>query len=162
MSKKYERRVSELVRQHLSMLIETRLKDPRVSGVSVTDVAVTSDTRHAKVYYSLIGDEKAREQAASGLESAGGWLRHELGIHLHTRHTPELVFVFDPSMEQGARVSDLLDELKEKEAARMRTAPESGNSPETEIKPNTSDSPEDGGGSEAVRGSDTGDSEQKE
>ena len=128
MSKKYERRVSELVRQHISMLIETRLKDPRVSGVSVTDVEVSSDTRHAKVYYSLIGDGKARAQAASGLDSAAGWLRHELGVHLHTRHTPELVFEYDPSLENGARVSELLDALKAKEAARVQQTPESENS----------------------------------
>ena len=128
MSKKYERRVSELVRQHISMLIETRLKDPRVSGVSVTDVEVSSDTRHAKVYYSLIGDDKARAQAASGLDSAAGWLRHELGVHLHTRHTPELVFEYDPSLENGARVSELLDALKAKEAARVQQTPESENS----------------------------------
>ncbi len=129
MSKKYERRVSELVRQHLSMLIEQRLKDPRVSGVSVTEVDVSSDTRHAKVYYSLIGNDKDREQAAQGLASAAGWLRHELGIHLHTRHTPELVFEYDSSLENGARVSDLLDALKEKEAARAQQNPESGDLP---------------------------------
>src|SRR5437867_87240 len=99
MSKKYEKRVSELVRSHLATLIERRLNDPRVAGVTVTDVEVTSDTRHAKVFYSLIGDDQAKQQAARGLESASGWLRHELGLHLHTRHTPELVFEYDPSLE---------------------------------------------------------------
>ena len=123
MSKKYERRVSELVRLHLALLIERRLSDPRIAGVTVTDVEVTSDTRHAKVFYSLIGDEKAKHEAARGLESASGWLRHELGVHLHTRHTPELVFVYDPSLEHGARMSDLLDELKMKEAARAPQPP---------------------------------------
>ena len=118
MSKKYEKRVSELVREHLATLIERRLNDPRVAGVTVTDVEVTSDTRVAKVFYSLIGDEQARQQAARGLESAAGWLRRELGVHLHTRHTPELIFEYDPSLEHGARMSQLLDELKEKEAAR--------------------------------------------
>jgi ribosome-binding factor A len=128
MSKKYEKRVSELVRQHLSTLIERRLNDPRIAGVTVTDVEVSSDTRHAKVFYSLIGDEKAREQVAHGLDSAAGWLRHELGVHLHTRHTPELVFEYDPSLEHGARMSDLLDALKVKEAARAQQTPESDNS----------------------------------
>jgi len=128
MSKKYERRVSELVKMHLAMLIERRLNDPRIAGVTVTDVEVTSDTRHAKVFYSLIGDEEARKQAAHGLDSAAGWLRHELGIHLHTRHTPELVFEYDPSLEEGARISDLLDALKEKEAARAQPPQDAGNS----------------------------------
>lgn len=123
MSKKYEKRVSELVRERLATLIERRLSDPRVSGVTVTDVEVSSDTRVAKVFYSLIGDEKAKEQAARGLESASGWLRHELGLNLHTRHTPELFFEYDPSLEHGARMSQLLDELKEKEAARNTENP---------------------------------------
>ena len=118
MSKKYEKRVSELVRGHLATLIERRLNDPRVAGVTVTDVEVSSDTRQAKVYYSLIGDQQARQQAARGLESASGWLRRELGQHLHTRHTPELIFVYDPSLEHGARMSQILDELKAQDAAR--------------------------------------------
>ena len=122
MSKKYERRVSELVRAHLATLIERRLNDPRIAGITITSVEVTSDTRHARVYYSLIGDEYARQEAARGLESASGWLRHELGQHLHTRHTPELAFEFDPSLEHGARMSDLLDALKAKDAERARTA----------------------------------------
>jgi ribosome-binding factor A len=126
MSKKYEKRVSELVRAHLATLIERRLNDPRVAGVTVTDVEVTSDTRHAKVFYSLIGDDQAKQQAARGLESASGWLRHELGLHLHTRHTPELVFEYDPSLEHGARMSQLLDELKAKEAAKEQPNAEAG------------------------------------
>jgi ribosome-binding factor A len=126
MSKKYEKRVSELVRLHLATLIERRLNDPRVAGVTVTDVEVTSDTRHAKVFYSLIGDDQAKQQAARGLESASGWLRHELGLHLHTRHTPELVFEYDPSLEHGARMSQLLDELKAKETAREQPKTETG------------------------------------
>jgi ribosome-binding factor A len=127
MSKKYERRVSELVRVHLSTLIETRMNDPRVAGVSVTDVEVTADTRTAKVFYSLIGDAEAKKQAARGLESAAGWLRRELGTHLRTRHTPELVFEYDPSLERGARMSELLDELKQQETG----APDAGPKPPT-------------------------------
>ncbi|MCL5996547.1 MAG: 30S ribosome-binding factor RbfA [Chloroflexi bacterium] len=117
MSKKYERRVSELVRTYLATLIERRMNDPRVAGITVTDVEVTADTRYAKVFYSLIGDEQARQQAARGLESAAGWLRRELGMHLRTKHTPELIFEYDPSLEHGARMSQLLDELKAKEIA---------------------------------------------
>ena len=126
MSKKYEKRVSELVRSHLATLIERRLNDPRVAGVPGTDVEVTSDPRHAKVFYSLIGDDQAKQQAARGLESASGWLRHELGLHLHTRHTPDLVFEYDPSLEHGARMSQLLDELKAKETAREQPKAETG------------------------------------
>ena len=129
MSKKYEKRISELVRNHLATLIEQRLSDPRVAGVTVTDVEVTSDTRYARVFYSLIGDTAAREQAARGLESAAGWLRHELGQHLRTRHTPELAFVYDPSLERGARVANLLDALKAHDAAPADPPKEPGDRP---------------------------------
>lgn len=112
MSRKYERRISELVRSYLSTLIETRVKDPRVAGVTVTGVEVTPDTRLARVYYSLIGDEDARRQAMLGLESAAGWLRRELGAHLRTRNTPELIFIFDESLERGERMAQLLDSLR--------------------------------------------------
>jgi ribosome-binding factor A len=116
MSKKYERRVSELVRSLLTTLIETRLKDPRVGAITVTDVEVTPDARYARVYYSLIGDDDARQQAAAGLDSAAGWLRRELGAALRTRRTPELAFVFDESLARGERVAQILDRLKSQDA----------------------------------------------
>ncbi len=132
MSKKYERRVSELVRSLLTTLIETRLKDPRVNGITVTDVAVTPDARYARVYYSLIGDEEARRLAAAGLDSAGGWLRHELGSALRTRRTPELAFIFDESLARGERVAQILDRLKAQDdsAARQEPPPDGDGHPD--------------------------------
>jgi len=126
MSKKYERRVSELVRSLLTTLIETRLKDPRVAVITVTDVEVTPDARYARVYYSLIGDDDARRQAAAGLDSAAGWLRRELGAALRTRRTPELAFVFDESLARGERVARILDRLKSQDgpAAPQPPSPE--------------------------------------
>ena len=117
MSKKYERRVSELVRLHVTELLERELNDPRVRAtqVTITDVEVTPDARHAKVFYSLIGDQATKAEVARGLESAAGWVSRELGKRLHTRHTPHITFVFDESLERGDRLSRLLDELKANE-----------------------------------------------
>jgi ribosome-binding factor A len=114
MSKKYERRVSELIRIHVAELIERELNDPRVRAtkVTITDVEVTPDVRHAKVFYSLIGDQTTKTEVARGLESAAGWVSRELGKRLHTRHTPHITFVFDESLERGDRLSRLLDELR--------------------------------------------------
>jgi ribosome-binding factor A len=114
MSKKYERRVSELVRLHVTELLERELNDPRVRAtqVTITDVEVTPDARYAKVFYSLIGDQATKAEVARGLESAAGWVSRELGKRLHTRHTPHITFVFDESLERGDRLSRLLDELK--------------------------------------------------
>ncbi|BCX05326.1 MAG: ribosome-binding factor A [Candidatus Roseilinea sp.] len=114
MSKKYEKRVNELIRMHLADLLERELNDPRVNGaqITITDVEITPDTRHAKVFYSLIGDAAQKAEVARGLESAAGWLSRELGKRLRTRHTPQLTFEFDESFERGDRLSRLLDELR--------------------------------------------------
>lgn len=118
MSKKYERRVSELVKDHLHTLIVTRVSDPRLLGVTITDVEVSPDTRIAKVFWSVIGDAEIKKQAQRGLESAAGFLRRQLGVTLRTRHTPELFFEFDPSLEYGEHMSRVLDEVKTREASR--------------------------------------------
>jgi ribosome-binding factor A len=114
MSKKYEKRVNDLIRTHVCDLIERELNDPRVEGVTVTDVEVTPDTRHATIFYSLIGDEARKAEVARGLDSATGWLTRELGKRLRTRHTPQLRFEFDQSLEYGDHMSRVLDELKAK------------------------------------------------
>ncbi len=117
MSKKYEKRVNELIRMHLAELLERELNDPRVNGaqVTITDVEITPDVRQAKVFYSLIGDPAQKAEVARGLESAAGWLSRELGKRLRTRHTPHLTFEFDESFERGDRMSRLLDELRSNE-----------------------------------------------
>lgn len=118
MSKKYEGRMSELVRTRLAVLLETRVSDPRVAGITLTEVEVTSDTRFARVYFSLIGSDADIAQAQRGLESAAGFLRHELGQTLRTKRTPELVFVYDNSLERGERMARVLDEVKARDAQR--------------------------------------------
>jgi ribosome-binding factor A len=112
MSKKYEKRVNDLIRMHVCNLIERQINDPRVQGVTVTDVEVSPDTKYARVFYSLIGDDAQKAEVAEGLRSASGWLSRELGKRLRTRHTPHITFEFDESLERGDRMSRLLDELK--------------------------------------------------
>ena len=117
MSKKYEARISMLVQSHLTTLIETQLNDPRVQGVTVTDVEVTADTRYARVYFSVLGNADDKDKAARGLDSASGWLSKELGRRLRTKHTPHLTFKYDESLERGERMAQLLDEVKARENA---------------------------------------------
>ena len=111
MGKKYQRRVSDLVRTHLTTLLERKINDPRLQMVTITDVVVTPDTLRADVYFSVLGGAEARAEAQAGLESAAGWLRRELGRRLRLRHTPELVFHYDPSLERGEHIASILDEL---------------------------------------------------
>lgn len=111
MGKRYQRRVSELVHVHLSHLLARETKDPRLGMVTVTDVEVTPDATRAKVYFTVLGGEEARDEAQEGLRSAAGWLRRELAQRLRLRNVPELVFRYDHSVERGERISAILDEL---------------------------------------------------
>ena len=112
-------RVGDLVRQVLSELLLRGVKDPRVAAgfVTVTDVDVSPDLRHARVYISTLGDDAARKAALAGLTSAAGWLRRELGRQIHTKYTPELTFMRDPSFETASRVESLLADLDAEDEA---------------------------------------------
>jgi len=89
------------------------LKDPRIGDdiVSVTHVEVTSDMKHAKVFVSVLGDEARMKNLLSGLKSAGGYLRRELSKNMQLRHTPELLFMPDNSITEGANIMKILEKL---------------------------------------------------
>lgn len=107
-------RISEQIRRDLSELLR-QVKDPRVAHllplVTITDIELSPDYTHAKVFYtSLAGPERAKE-IAHGLGHAASFLRRELGRRLHIHHIPELHFTFDASVERGTRLSRLIDEV---------------------------------------------------
>ena len=101
-------RINGEVQKELASLIRN-LKDPRVQDtmISITHVEVTPDLRYAKVYASFLQEEKAAE-ALKGLKSASGFLRRELGRSLQLRYTPELQFIGDDSIQQGAHILEVL------------------------------------------------------
>ena len=105
-------RVAEQIRRDLVDLLR-QVKDPRVAQllplVTITDIEVTADYAHAKVFYTALVDESKRAEVARGLQHAAGFLRRELGRRLHIHHIPELHFVFDASVERGTRLSQLID-----------------------------------------------------
>lgn len=112
MGKKYQRRVSDLIRTHLTDLLERKTNDPRLRMVTITEVMVTQDTLRADVHFSVLGGDEAQAEAQAGLKSAAGWLRHELSQRLRLRNTPQLVFHYDPSLERGDHIVNILDELE--------------------------------------------------
>ena len=100
-------RINEEIQRELASLIPN-MKDPRVSGlISVTAVDTTPDLRYAKIYISVL-DKSDCAQVLKGLKSASGYLRRELGHALQLRYTPELTFVRDDSIDQGAHILDML------------------------------------------------------
>jgi ribosome-binding factor A len=104
------RRIDEAMKQVLSEAIPT-LKDPRVGFVTVTAVETARDLEHAKVWISVFGSDKQRESTLAALESATGFLQAGVNRELKLRRTPHLEFVYDRAVEQGVRMTHLIDEL---------------------------------------------------
>jgi ribosome-binding factor A len=104
-------RLAGLIKEELGKLLQTEIKDPRIGFASITKVKVSRDGSHAKVYVSVFGDKSQQESTMEGLESAKGFIRAELGKRIRNRHTPEIQFVADTSLEEGARIFSLLDEI---------------------------------------------------
>ena len=105
-------RVGNLLRHEISELLQRQVKDPRVGNfVTVTEVSISPDLRYAKVFVSCIGSEEERQKTLSGLTAASGFLRNQLAKRLRLRRIPELSFHWDDSIERGARLLRLIDEV---------------------------------------------------
>lgn len=104
-------RVGEQIKKELSQIIQTELKDPRVGFITVTGVEATSDLSQARVFLSVLGSEEQKEETLKALARATGFIRSELGKRIRLRHTPELLFKFDSSIEYGSRIETLLEEI---------------------------------------------------
>ena len=107
-------RVAELIKREVSQMLINGIKDDRVGTgmVSVTDVDVSGDLQHAKIYVSIYGTEEAKKETMAGLKSATGYVRSELGARVRLRRTPEVIFIEDPSIERGTKVLSLLNRLE--------------------------------------------------
>jgi len=106
-------RVGEMIHKEISVILNRGLKDPRVGFVTLTAVDVTSDLSIAKVYYTVIGDEKSRKETAKGLEKASPYIRRQLAQQLKMRHTPSLIFKYDTSIEYGVHIDSLLRDIED-------------------------------------------------
>jgi len=104
------RRVNESVRQVLSEAL-LELKDPRIGFVTVTGIDTSTDLRHARVFVSVMGNDKKQQKTMAGLEAAHGVLQARISRELRLKRTPQLRFEYDPSVEHGVRMSRLIDEL---------------------------------------------------
>ncbi|MCK9986953.1 MAG: ribosome-binding factor A [Azoarcus sp.] len=127
MPKEYSRsqRVAEQVRRELAELIRLEVKDPRVGFITVTDVEITPDYAHAKVFFTSMHGEEGLDEILTGLRRASGFLRRELGKRVRIHTLPELHFHYDPSVERGSRMSQLIDQVVREDDARHKDDPES-------------------------------------
>lgn len=103
------RRIAELIKRELAQMIARELDDPIAHRVTLTGARVSADLSIAKVYFSVLGGAAEAKAATSVLNHAAGFLRHELAHRMRLRTVPQLRFFFDTSIEQGARVSSLIE-----------------------------------------------------
>jgi ribosome-binding factor A len=104
------RRVNEAVRQVLSETVP-ELKDPRIGFVTVTGVETSPDLRQARVFVSILGSERKRERSLAALQAAHPFLQARIARELRLKRTPQLTFEYDPTVERGVRLGQLIDEL---------------------------------------------------
>ncbi|WP_324653258.1 30S ribosome-binding factor RbfA [Georgenia sp. H159] len=116
------RRVSDRIKQIVAAMLESRIKDPRLGFVTVTEVRVTGDLQHATVYYTVLGDEQEQRDSAAALASARGHIRSEVGKQLGLRLTPTLEFTADVVPETAADLERALREAAERDAELARLA----------------------------------------
>ena len=105
-------RLNEMMQAELSDIIRRQVKDPRVSEFcTVMKVELSEDLRHAKVYVSIMGDEAQQKKTLIGLKNATGFIRREIGQRIGLRHTPELVFILDKSVDYSFEIERLIKDF---------------------------------------------------
>jgi len=113
MEGKRSEKVADLIQKEISQMLVKTIKDPRIGFVTITRVTVSEDFRFAKVYFSVAGTLAERERSMKGLDSAKGYVRRELGRRIRLRHTPEIMFQFDPSIEYAIHMEELIQSIHE-------------------------------------------------
>ena len=121
-------RVGDQIRVEITGMLTRQVHDPGIGFLTVTRVEVSADLQHAKVYYTTLGDEKARRESARALERASPFLRRQLAGRIRLRRAPELHFFFDESVQQHDRIEQILRDLEQERASRP-PEPEAASSP---------------------------------
>jgi ribosome-binding factor A len=117
MSSPRVRKIADRIKVIVAEMLERRIKDPRLGFVTVTDVRVSGDTQQASIFYTVFGESEDLAGTAVALESAKGVLRSEVGKQLGMRHVPSLEFIHDALPESARHIDDLLEKVRESDAA---------------------------------------------
>lgn len=110
-------RVADQIRKELSELVARQVHDPGIGFLTITHVKMTPDLQHARVYYTVIGDDKARKDAQRALGRASGFLRRQIGSRVRLRTVPDLTFFYDESIERQDRIERIMLDLQAERAA---------------------------------------------
>jgi ribosome-binding factor A len=111
MQPKRSSRVGDQIKREISEIVLLILKDPKLGFITITDVELTDDLRYAKVFYSVLGDEKERKESQQGLERAKGFIQREIGKRIRLKHVPQIIFRYDHTTERAARIEQLLKQV---------------------------------------------------
>ena len=109
-------RIGDQLRAELSDLLAREVHDPGIGFLTITQVTVTPDLQTARVYYTTLGDERARRESSRALQRAAPFLRRQVGGRLRLKRVPQLEFFFDDSIERGDRIEQILNELNTERA----------------------------------------------
>ncbi len=126
----YQYRVADLIQRVLSTVLQRESRDPRLSGVTITDVEVSQDLQFADIYYTHLGDLSETEEVQKALERAAGYLRTELARRTRLRRTPQLRFKFDDTLIRARRIDELLEQIARERAERAHPSPTAATSTE--------------------------------
>ncbi len=116
-------RIQAQVREEVSQMLATEVRDPGVGLVTVTRAKVTGDLSLTRIYWTIIGDAAERKKTAKALERATGFVRHLLAERLALRRVPEVKFIFDESVAAQSRIEEILQEIHAADAARTVDSP---------------------------------------
>ena len=105
-------RVASLLREVLSEILATQLKDPSVGRITISRVSLTDDLRNAKIYFSSLSSEAERQQTLAGLRRASGFMRNEIGKRMALKFAPTLQFIYDDSVDYASRINALLKQVR--------------------------------------------------
>lgn len=113
-------KLAATLKKRISQIIQREIRDPRIGFVTVTDVTVTPDLRYVRVYFSVLGNEKAKKSAAIGLKRAASFIRQLVAKDIKLRFVPEIVFKFDETTEEQQRIGELLERIKREDEERAK------------------------------------------
>ena len=109
---KRNKRVGDLLLREIADLLIKKVRDPRVQSVTLSGIEMSQDLKHAKIYYSVLGEEQEVQKAQQGLDSAKGFIKREAGHRLNLKYVPEIQFRHDPSLDNGDHLERLFRKMK--------------------------------------------------
>ncbi len=108
-------RVGDQILREIAELLMRKVKDPRVQGVTLTGIRMSNDLKHARVFYSFIGEKEEGRRVQTGLDSAKGYMKREIGLRLDLKYVPEILFQHDATLETGQHMEKLFEKIRSTE-----------------------------------------------